>query len=124
MKGRAYPAMIEQRGWYAQPWDGRHGVGKHLTTLLGGKQSRKLGSAAEFAPALYRVRQRCGRGQGPGPAHGENRRSKDRGTPALLPCFEDWNEDLVKADFYDAFRTVAGQILREDVERFGPRSRS
>jgi hypothetical protein len=37
VKGRAYPAMIEERGWYAQPWDGRHGVGKHLTTLLGGK---------------------------------------------------------------------------------------
>jgi hypothetical protein len=38
----------------------------------------------------------------------------------LLPCFDDWNEDLLEAGFYDAFRTTAGQLLGEDVERFGP----
>jgi hypothetical protein len=32
--------MVEERGWYAQPWDGRNGVGKHLTTLLGGEAHR------------------------------------------------------------------------------------
>jgi phage/plasmid primase-like uncharacterized protein len=39
----------------------------------------------------------------------------------LLPCFEDWNEDLVEAGPKDSFRTAAGQLLIEDVERFaGP----
>lgn len=37
MKGRAYRALVEEMGWRAQPWDGRHGVGKHLAALLGGK---------------------------------------------------------------------------------------
>jgi Toprim domain-containing protein len=36
----------------------------------------------------------------------------------LLPCFEDWNEDLVEAGSHEAFRTAAGQMLVQDVERF------
>jgi hypothetical protein len=34
----AYSTMLDEKGWRGQPWDGRHGVGKHLTQLTGGKR--------------------------------------------------------------------------------------
>jgi Toprim domain len=36
----------------------------------------------------------------------------------LLPCFDDWNAELLALGFADSFRTIAGQLHREDVERF------
>lgn len=33
-----YPEMLEQKNWGGQPWVGRHGVGKCLTRLTGGKK--------------------------------------------------------------------------------------
>jgi hypothetical protein len=43
---------------------------------------------------------------------------------SLLPCFDDWNEELLEAGFCEALRTAAGQLRREDIERFGPASAS
>jgi hypothetical protein len=37
----------------------------------------------------------------------------------LLPCFDDWNAELLASGVADAFRTAAGQLLREDAARFG-----
>jgi hypothetical protein len=34
-----YPRLLEERGWREQPWVGRHGVGKYLADLTGGKKS-------------------------------------------------------------------------------------
>lgn len=36
----------------------------------------------------------------------------------LLPCFNDWNAEISEHGVAAAFRTAAGQLLREDVERF------
>ena len=55
-----YRKLLEKRGWRAQPWDGRHGVGKYLNILTGGKRShnwetedgpKKKGRAYRIAPA-------------------------------------------------------------------------
>jgi hypothetical protein len=38
VKSDAYLAMLKEKGWQAQPWDSRDGIGKHLTELTGGKR--------------------------------------------------------------------------------------
>src|SRR5262249_19403266 len=54
-----YPRLLEERGWQEQPWVGRHGVGKYLGDLTGGKRShnwetedgpKKKGRAYRIAP--------------------------------------------------------------------------
>ena len=40
-------------------------------------------------------------------------------THPLLPCLDDWNAELLELGSAGAFRTAAGQLLREDAERFG-----
>jgi hypothetical protein len=37
IKATAYPQLVEAKGWQAQPWDGRNGVGVHLGRLTGGR---------------------------------------------------------------------------------------
>jgi hypothetical protein len=36
----------------------------------------------------------------------------------LLPCFDDWNAELLQAGFAGALRTATGQLLGEDASRF------
>jgi hypothetical protein len=38
VKTWAYPKLLAEQGWEARPWDGRHGVAKHLTALTDGKR--------------------------------------------------------------------------------------
>jgi hypothetical protein len=54
-----YPRLLEERGRREQPWVGRHGVGKYLADLTGGKRShnwdtedgrKKKGRAYRIAP--------------------------------------------------------------------------
>ena len=33
-----YSQLLEEMGWRGRPWVGRHGVGKYLTALTGGKK--------------------------------------------------------------------------------------
>ena len=33
-----YPQLLKEKGWREQPWVGRHGVGKYLTALSGGRK--------------------------------------------------------------------------------------
>ena len=40
-------------------------------------------------------------------------------THPLLPCFDDWNTELIELGFAGAFRTAAGQLLHEDAAHFG-----
>lgn len=37
VKAICCPQLIEARGWRAQPWDGKDGVGAHLGRLTGGR---------------------------------------------------------------------------------------
>jgi hypothetical protein len=54
VKGDCYRAMLGERGWQPQPWDGRHGVGKYLTRLMGGR--RRSGYVTEASGGKRRVR--------------------------------------------------------------------
>jgi hypothetical protein len=38
----------------------------------------------------------------------------------LLPCVDDWNQELQEAGFREALRTAAGQLLSEDASAFLP----
>jgi len=54
VKGECYQTMLGERRWQPQPWDGRQGVGKHLTRLLGGQ--RRSGYVTDTGGAKRRVR--------------------------------------------------------------------
>jgi hypothetical protein len=38
----ANPEMLTAYGWQARPWDSRHGVGKLLADLAGGRRSIRV----------------------------------------------------------------------------------
>ncbi len=66
VKTKCYPAMLAENSWQARPWDGRQGVGKHLTRLMGGKRltgyaedanGNKKRARGYFIPRVIEVRE-------------------------------------------------------------------
>jgi hypothetical protein len=49
----AYPALLREKGWRAQPWDGRQGMGKHLTRLTGGRKQTTYDSGEKRRVRVY-----------------------------------------------------------------------
>ena len=50
-----YPQLLEARGWRGRPWGGRHGVGKFLTDMTGGKRQYRTWEDEDGKPQRLRA---------------------------------------------------------------------